>query len=382
MSPIIDIQRRMVQVGRIRLGTKQGNLPVRLDTWRLTSRDRKRLDAAAAIFGGTVQAWEARQGEFELITEVSDLPIMLLPGQTLSQWMETWSGGGCKRRCDGDTETISDGPCLCDPEKPECKPHTRLNVMLPDVPGLGMWRLDSTGWNAARELAGTAEFLEQATARGELLPARLRIDQRVEIRDGQTKRFPVPVLDVDIRSLDALRIHAGIPAEPTAIEAAPSYRALPAAAQTGVSVQEGLEAAARQAEPKTRSARSAEPIGPAGDFTVAAPVPVPADDGGVSAIPFGDETGAPTAGRVPPATQAQLKKLNVLVGKLRDANHITTDHLWAALAKDRNLNVDTMIELLDGKDENGLHWVPLRESLTKTEASGLIDRLEKLEVPA
>lgn len=393
MSPIIDIQRRMVQVGRIRLGTKQGNRPVRLDTWRLTSRDRKRLDAAAEIFGGNVQEWEGRQGEYELITEVADLPIMLLPGQTLTQWLELWSGGGCKRRCDGDTETISDGPCLCDPEKPDCKPHTRLNVMLPDVPGLGMWRLDSTGWNAARELAGTAEFLEQATARGELLPARLRIDQRVEIRDGQTKRFPVPVLDVDIRSLDALRIHAGLPSvEPAAIEAAPSYRALPVAAQPGVSVQDGLAAAARQAEPKTRSARSAEPIGPAGDFTVAAPVPVPdeAETVPVDAIPFGDEKkvengdgSTTTSTSVAAITQPQARKLNVLVGKLLDAGHITREQLYAALARERQIDADTMIGVLDGaRDANGLHWGPLRDSLTKTEASALIERLSKLEEKA
>ena len=33
----------------------------------------------------------------------------------------------------------------------------------------------------------------------------------------------------------------------------------------------------------------------------------------------------------------------------------------------------------DGRDTEGmLHWSPLRDSLTKSEASGLIDRLEKL----
>lgn len=364
---IIHLQRRMVQVGRIRLGTKQGNRPVRLDTWRLTSRDRVRLDAAAGVFGGTVKEWEARQGEFELITEVSDLPIMLLPGQTLTQWMELWSGGGCKRRCDGDTETLSDGPCLCDPEKPECKPHTRLNVMLPDVPGLGMWRLDSTGWNAARELAGTAEFLEQATARGVLLPARLRIDQRVEIRDGQTNRFPVPVLDVDVRSLDAMQIAAGASAVPE-LEQAPAYRALPAG--NGVTVQEALDATARQTAPE-RTARSAAPIGPAGDFTTDAPVPVP------------DEPGEATAPAAPPPkgdhTQAQAKKLNVLVGQLRDTGKITTEQLYAALAKSRNIDGDLMVDLVHGRDTDGLHWAPLRDSLSKVEASDLIERLQKLE---
>ena len=367
MSPIIDLQRRLVQVGRIRLGTKDGNRPVRLDTWRLTSRDQKRLEAAAQVFGGTVRPWEARQGEHELITEVSDLPIMLLPGQTLTQWMELWSGGGCKRRCDGDTETLTDGPCLCDSEKPECKPHTRLNVMLPDVPGLGMWRLDTTGWNAARELAGTAEFLEQATARGVLLPARLRIDQRTELRDGQTKKYPVPVLDVDIRSLDAMQIAAGITPQ---AQLEPGYKPVAQLPAAGVTVEEGLAGAEASGKPRSSNGREAAPIPqsdvPFGD-DVPIPVPVPNEDGSTT-----------TTATVAKPTQAQLKKLNVLVGKLRDAGSITTEHLWAALAKERNVPVDTMIELLAGRDAEGLHWSPLRDSLTKAEASGLIDRLEKL----
>lgn len=373
---IIHLQRRMVQVGRIRLGTKDGNRPVRLGTWRLTSRDKVRLDAAAAVFGGEVKPWEARQGEFELITDVADLPIMLLPGQTLSQWMELWSGGGCKRRCDGDTETLSDGPCLCDADKPECKPHTRLNVMLPDVPGLGMWRLDSTGWNAARELAGTAEFLEQATARGVLLPARLRIDQRTELRDGQTKKYPVPVLDVDVRTLDAHRIASGVEPIQAALEA-PAYKALPAS--TGVSVRDGLEAAARQAEPKATTARSAAPIGPEADFTQPEPVPVPEDDGTLPNPPAAAAAAATEDGEK--RTGPQARKLNVLVGKLRDAGHITTEQLYAALARAREVDAETMVAVLDGaRDDQGkLHWGPLRDSLTKAEASDLIERLGRLE---
>lgn len=365
---IIHLQRRLVQVGRIRMGQKNDRgLPTRLDTWRLTSRDSKRLDAAAQVFGGTVQPWEGRQGEYELVTEASDLPIMLLPGQTLTQWMEAWSGGECVRRCDGDTETITDGPCLCDPDKRECKPHSRLNIMLPDVPGLGMWRLDTTGWNAAQELAGTAELLESATARGVLLPARLRIDQRVEVRDGQTKRFGVPVLDIDIRSLDAMQIAAGITPQ---AQLEPGYKPVAQLPAAGVTVEEGLAGAEASGKPRSSSGREAAPIPqsdvPFGDDEPV-PVPVPNEDGSTT-----------TTLAVSKPTQAQLKKLNVLVGKLRDAGQITTEHLWAALAKERHVDVDTMIELLAGRDEAGLHWSPLRDSLTKTEASGLIDRLEKL----
>ncbi|MDH4352288.1 MAG: hypothetical protein OEW56_14160, partial [Gemmatimonadota bacterium] len=79
------------------------------------------------------------------------------------------------------------------------------------------------------------------------------------------------------------------------------------------------------------------------------------------------------------ATEAQKKKLNVLVGTLRDQGSITTRQLWQAVAKTRAVDVDTMIELLEGMDEDGLHYGPLRDSLNRAEASDLIDRLQKME---
>lgn len=101
-----------------------------------------------------------------------------------------------------------------------------------------------------------------------------------------------------------------------------------------------------------------------------APAPVDKD------IPFGEE---PPARREPRRTEAQAKKLNVLVGNLRPA-HITTENLYAAVAKSRDLGVLLMAEEIRGQDiEGALHWAPLRDSLTKTEAHDLIERLERLE---
>ncbi len=83
----------------------------------------------------------------------------------------------------------------------------------------------------------------------------------------------------------------------------------------------------------------------------------------------------------PVATPAQRKKLDVLVGKLRDADRITTEQLYAALSKARQVDPETMVALLEGaRDTEGvLHWAPLRESLSKAEATDLIDRLDRLE---
>ena len=119
---ILDLQKRLVEVGRIRMGATvpferqdgtRGTRPARLDKWRLTSRDLPRLEAAALIYGGTPAPWEGQEGAYALDTEQDNLRIMLLPGQVLSQWYELWSGGGCTRRCNGQEEMLSGGPCLC-----------------------------------------------------------------------------------------------------------------------------------------------------------------------------------------------------------------------------------------------------------------------------
>lgn len=194
--PILDIQQRLRELGRIRLGEKgEGGYPTKLDRFRLTSPARELVDAAAGAYGGEVSAWD---DQWQVIVTTDALPVKLPPidpAQVCDQWYELWSGGGCQRRCDGQTEVLSMKPCPCDPDDRECKPTTRLRVILPDLPGVGVWRLESHGFYAAGEIAGVAQFLIQA-AGGRAVPAVLRIERRERRVPGQqTKRFIVPVLD-------------------------------------------------------------------------------------------------------------------------------------------------------------------------------------------
>jgi len=207
---ILDLQRTIAEAGRIRIGqqvpTSNGRTrPEKLSTFRLTSPDRRRIEEAAVLFGGTVAAWAAPAGpQWEVITGTAEMQVIVPPqAMAFSQHLELWSAGGCARRCDGVTEVLSQQPCLCDPEKRECDYHTRLSVMIRDLPGLALWRLDTQGWYAARELAGAVEILTLAAGRGLMIPARLLLEQRSVKRPGkdgkpQTLRFAVPRLDLGI----------------------------------------------------------------------------------------------------------------------------------------------------------------------------------------
>lgn len=219
--PIITLQRQLRQLGRIRTGNQVATAggrkrPAKLETFRLTSPSRELIEAAAEAYGGTVTPWANPGGgpEFEVITTVATLDIVVPPGQAVSQWYEMWSGGGCQRRCDGVTEVLSMQPCLCPADVEQrleaakdgkaCKATTRLTLLLPALPDLGAWMLESHGYYAAVELAGAAEILAMASATGRLIPARLRLEQREKKVPGKpTNKYAVPVIEfVETRMAD------------------------------------------------------------------------------------------------------------------------------------------------------------------------------------
>lgn len=214
--PIIDLQVRARELGRIRIGqvvatAKGGKRPSKLDRFRITAHSREIVEKVAALYGGDVKEWQP-QGNgpagWEVVTTSARLPV-LVPPQPVSQWYETWSGGGCQRRCDGVTEVLSDQPCLCgpDPQNRECKPTTRLNVVLREVEGVGVWRLETHGYYAAVELPSAAELL--ASSRGYIV-GHLGLEERVVKRNGETRRFMVPTLDIDVTPAALMAGSAGL----------------------------------------------------------------------------------------------------------------------------------------------------------------------------
>lgn len=329
---ILNRQRRLAEIGRIRMGEKRTSqrgtkYPAALQTWRLTSRVRDRLDAAARIYGGQVRPWEDEPGQYELYTESDALDVILAPGEPVSLWMEHWDKPSpkgrvtCIRRCDGVTEQISDQPCFCEnEEKPLCKSTTRLSVILYRVPGLGVWRLDSKGYNASVELAGTAEFLASL---GERYPVVLRLDPRESVdAQGETHKFVVPVLDVPVTVQEILAgvAPAGyLSAPPAPALEQPGYQPLPPG--DGTTVAGALESVQGDPPARRRTAKPQAEIGPAAPPPAAAPIAVPDDPddrGTAGGYPAGPKTAEqmspPSTGPAPGAsvktiTEAQVKRL-------------------------------------------------------------------------
>lgn len=227
--PVHKIKRRVPEQGRIRMGRKvlTGELdknnkpksrPSKLTRLRFTSGDKQALDVIADKYGGDVTPWTEgpHDAQFEVTVTQEKVPIVLPPDPLSGTPIyEHWSGGGCQRRCDGIdcTLPLADNAapdaeqlvvaCPCRAEnRMQCKPRTRLNVALREVPFGGTWRIESTGWNAAEELPGQVDMVLTVQETG-MVMAELSIAQRTRLVRGQTKKFVVPCLTLP-ESIEAL----------------------------------------------------------------------------------------------------------------------------------------------------------------------------------
>jgi len=378
MSPILELQRRLHESGRIRIGvtvpTGQGKTrPKKLETFRITSQDKRALDQVASLYGGAVTPWQdAPVGQqWEVITNTAEIRVAVPPERmALTQSYELWSGGGCQRRCDGERQQ-NDEPCFCvaldadDQRTPRCSRHTRVSVMLADLATTGLWRLDTQGFYASEELAGAfmvAQMISQQTGRT-LLPGWLRLEQREIKRPGEpTKKFAVPVLDLEMNMAAVLgpgpAAHAVEPSQRPAIETAatePQPTQQPTAV-TPVPTEQPPSLVAELQRVESPSAKKPR-------RNAAAPIP----DTGIKprtamqaaeqppAAPA-EPTTASEAGALPPVTKAQLTKLHTLFTKRGMGDH-----------DDR----------LDWANSHLARTIVSSTELTGKEASRLIDQLEQ-----
>lgn len=269
--PLIELQRRLAEAGRIRMGAKTDKgAPKRLTTWRITSPTRELVEQAAGIYGGKVEPWESPTGsQFEVVTTSQELQVLVMPGYSFRQGYEhRTSPTKVERRCDGNE--MDDGqPCLCNTagEEDLCDLVTRLTVALPELTTMLGWRLETKGENAARELLASMDLVQGVAQGRPFMPARLRIVERRGNVNGQAVRYVVPVIDVSVRYAEL-----GLAEQPAA-----GYKPL-AQLPAGVTLEQGL-AAAEQPAARVERARSAAPI-PAhddADFD-GDPVPVPIEE--------------------------------------------------------------------------------------------------------
>jgi hypothetical protein len=262
MSRILNRQRQLAEQGRLRLGltttASSGKArPKASATWIVTSHSQEHVEAAAALWGGTVERWQPMGNcaeQWRVISEAYAVDAILPPGEPLMQAYELWSKGGCQRRCDGVTEQFTGAPCICaakfgeqwheQPNGTVCDTKSRLKVILPDMPGMGSWRVETGSYYAADAMAGLIDVIRGTVGEQTLIPIRLRIEPRTRIAGGQTKQFVVPVLE--LRGVTAGELLGGTFQGIRSVEAAKEQRAIGAGSEDLKAVAELYLERARQ----------------------------------------------------------------------------------------------------------------------------------------
>lgn len=205
---IAKLQRMAKPLGRLRLGTYNGTYPKASLTWILTSPAEDYVRAAAGLWGGSVERWEPQgngAAQWRVITQTSVIDAILPTGDPLSQSYELWSKGGLQRDCDGDREKTSCGGCLCRAEYGEdfhesapklsvCKMTTRLNLILPDMPDIGVWWVETHSYYAANWIGDAVDTIRAAVGPYALVPVRAKIEPQTKVSGGKTKQFIVASL--------------------------------------------------------------------------------------------------------------------------------------------------------------------------------------------
>lgn len=206
----IDSQARARELGIVRIGEKKptqngGSRPAMRETFRITSPQKAILEAVQAVYGGELRPWAktATEKEWELLTDVNELRVFIVPNRCMSEHMEQWSRGGCTHRCDTVTVQMSqDGQpvtrrCVCNPENPACKLTTRLQFGLSNVPLLGIWRLTSGGKIFSSELRAELDQMGAVGMGDQPIYCILNVRQQEIRKNGKVSKFAVPGITID-----------------------------------------------------------------------------------------------------------------------------------------------------------------------------------------
>jgi len=225
-TAVRDLPTYWRELGRLRMGDREPLLRngrpvlkdgrpvlkiIKLPRWRLTSQDEKRIQLAARLWGGTPEPWErAPEGDqWQVTTNVAWVPVRVPPEAALTQKYELWTGPtGAARRCDGEFDEISGAECLCRDEQEAdqsgetaraCKLTTRLSVVLEDLPGIGVWRLETHGFWSGTGLVTFAKRMLPYLAPYTPLQLRIERKRRPVVVNGERRlfEFPVAVIDSD-----------------------------------------------------------------------------------------------------------------------------------------------------------------------------------------
>jgi hypothetical protein len=192
--------------GRIRTGIKSGRSMKALSTFRFTSVDETAIRQLAQMYGGEPRPWHDSKAsppnQWEVITNTDTIEVAVQPDSVFASY-ELWSGGGLQRQCDGETVTMwqasnrglerMEEPCICDKQGMlECRPKTRMNLIIPQINFAGTWRYETSSEQALHTLPTMLNLIDQLQQmQGGLMRVTMHLVPKEKMKAGQKRKFTV-----------------------------------------------------------------------------------------------------------------------------------------------------------------------------------------------
>lgn len=227
MIPLAQqFQRRLPEIGRLKLGVTTDRAMKAITEWRFVTTDKfaSSLDFFASEYGGTPRPYSHPKSDLtrELLSNapIIDVRLPVMGESDIEDPVaEEWGGGGLVRRCKGNYDDDacmrwvtgpggpeqSYGPCECLAAGEwdlACKPKFRVSFFVKGDPNFGVWRLETSSSNAISEMQGLADMIREVQATG-ILEVKLALDPRHKVRAGKKRNYVVPMI-INPHSMEAL----------------------------------------------------------------------------------------------------------------------------------------------------------------------------------
>jgi len=214
MSPIKGISeiRRLPRLGKIHLGIKKKKVVNGREVEFPSAVDHFVFPEDNPLYDNLVKVFGEKPKELRILIPVEDEErwcsqyyraysqtrglICKGDGETAIRMVDVRTGALADRNT---TEAVlKEVPCAgrdCPDYEQSCREIMNLQFLLPEVPGLGVWQIDTSSINSIRNINSAADLVKRIYGRISMIPLLLTIEPQ-EVQDSEGKKRTVNVLNL------------------------------------------------------------------------------------------------------------------------------------------------------------------------------------------
>ncbi len=214
MCPIKGLSetRRLPRLGKIHLGIKKTKVVNGREVEYPSAVDYFVFPEDNPLYDELIKVFEKKPKELRILIPLDDEErwasqyyrcysrtrglICKGDGETAIRMVDMRTGALANR--DSTEVVMKEVPCQgrdCPDYEEQCREIMNLQFLLPEVPGLGVWQIDTSSINSIRNINSAAELVKRIYGRVSMIPLLLTIEPQ-EVQDSEGKKRIVKILNL------------------------------------------------------------------------------------------------------------------------------------------------------------------------------------------